>query len=370
MAILANSQIANVASIAGGGTVIHGVAAFNALDTTLELSTSRLSVVRSALFTPLIADSTVTTHVEVDVAADRTATIALPKVRGVITSVTVKSSVDVDASDTNYWSIGLENASNNNAVIVNKATAANTSKASGGSAYVANTAKALTLTSTVADATVAEDAQLTLTIDATGNATKMPVFTVVITVTGQSAGVEVVDQITSATLNGTSTLMFRAPVSGIVTSLNVAVQTSITADDTNYWTVTAVNKGANGAGSAAILATSDANTTKATGGAGLTAFLDRSFTLTSTVADKTVVAGQIIAITLTKTASAGDLVLPVISVGITPVAQGIADGEDIYVSEPYDSQGFIDTGSSRQITVNRRKAVNTNLRFAYWLEGR
>ena len=60
---------------------------------------------------------------------------------------------------------------------------------------------------------------------------------------------------------------------------------TLTANDTNYVTFSITNKSNS---DAALLAATDANTTKATGGSTFTAFTPRALTLTTTVADRRV----------------------------------------------------------------------------------
>jgi hypothetical protein len=67
---------------------------------------------------------------------------------------------------------------------------------------------------------------------------------------------------------------------------------ALAAHDTNYITFSITNLGQAGAGSAAILAATDANTTKSTGGTALAANTKRTLTLSSTAADLAVVEGD------------------------------------------------------------------------------
>ncbi len=98
------------------------------------------------------------------------------------------------------------------------------------------------------------------------------------------------------------------PKNATITGINVLVATTITANDTNYWTFAITNKAGNGSGSTALLASSDSNTTKATGGIGITAFDTTALSLTSTSADLNVSAGDCLVLTATKSASASNLV--------------------------------------------------------------
>jgi hypothetical protein len=91
-----------------------------------------------------------------------------------------------------------------------------------------------------------------------------------------------------------------------VLAVKVGTGTTVTADDTNYWTISVQDKGAAGTGTDEVMdTTSDANTTKATGGQGLTANVFASFAVNSANADIT--AGYALKLTLTKVASATTL---------------------------------------------------------------
>lgn len=92
-----------------------------------------------------------------------------------------------------------------------------------------------------------------------------------------------------------------------LTRASVIVDTTLAANDTDYWTFTLVNKTSSGAGSTAMLAASDANTTKATGGAGFTNYVERQLTLHGTAANLDVAANDGLLFTATKSGSAANL---------------------------------------------------------------
>lgn len=121
-----------------------------------------------------------------------------------------------------------------------------------------------------------------------------------------------------ATVSAT-TAMWRliAPCAGSLSLLGINVGTTITANDTDYWTFDAQYKGAAGTGTTAMLAATDANTTKATGGSGLTSNVTRSFTLHGTSANLVVVKNELIIVTATKAASAANLVTPTLTADFT-----------------------------------------------------
>lgn len=83
-----------------------------------------------------------------------------------------------------------------------------------------------------------------------------------------------------------------AAYAGTLVSLDCSGVDALTANDTNYLTATLVNLGQAGAGSTAMLAASDANTTKATGGTGFAANAKRTFTVHGTGANLIVAAGD------------------------------------------------------------------------------
>lgn len=83
-----------------------------------------------------------------------------------------------------------------------------------------------------------------------------------------------------------------APQAGTINGIFFSSTSALTADDTNYITFSATNLGTTGSGTAAMLAATDANTTKSTGGTGLVANAQRTLTLTATGADLVVAAGD------------------------------------------------------------------------------
>jgi hypothetical protein len=92
-----------------------------------------------------------------------------------------------------------------------------------------------------------------------------------------------------------------AAKTGKVTAIKLVSLSGLAAHDSNYITPTVTNLGAAGDGTAALLAASDANTTKATGGSALTANVIRSWTLSSTAANLNVTEGDLLRIRATAT---------------------------------------------------------------------
>lgn len=111
-----------------------------------------------------------------------------------------------------------------------------------------------------------------------------------------------------------------AAKTGKVTAVKLLSLSGLAAHDSNYITPTVTNLGAAGSGTAALLASSDANTTKATGGSALTANVVRSWTLSSTAADLNVTEGDVLRIRATATGTlAGAVTRPLWEVVIKTV---------------------------------------------------
>lgn len=98
--------------------------------------------------------------------------------------------------------------------------------------------------------------------------------------------------------------VFRAVKAGTLQSLYISTATGITANNTDYWTFEVKNKGSAGSGTTDMILTTAVNTTKATGGSGISAYIPRALTVHTTPANLSFVAGDLIAVTITKGASA------------------------------------------------------------------
>jgi hypothetical protein len=108
-----------------------------------------------------------------------------------------------------------------------------------------------------------------------------------------------------------------AAKTGKVTAIKLLSLSGLATNDSNYITPTVTNLGAAGSGTTALLAASDANTTKATGGSALTANVVRSWTLSSTAADLNVTEGDVLRIRATATGTlAGAVTRPLWEVTI------------------------------------------------------
>jgi hypothetical protein len=115
------------------------------------------------------------------------------------------------------------------------------------------------------------------------------------------------DIVGTQTLSATGNLALFSPKYKIkVKSAYILPGSAISANDSNYWTFTITNKGADGTGTTELLSnTAGINTTKSTGGFSLTAYKLQALTLTA--ANTTVTAGQVLLFTATKTGSASNL---------------------------------------------------------------
>jgi hypothetical protein len=91
---------------------------------------------------------------------------------------------------------------------------------------------------------------------------------------------------------GNSDVYVIADAAGVLTSARFSGTDALAASDTNYITFSLTNLGNTGSGSAAMLAATDANTTKTTGGTALTANALRNLTLNGTAANLVVAAGD------------------------------------------------------------------------------
>lgn len=82
------------------------------------------------------------------------------------------------------------------------------------------------------------------------------------------------------------------PVAGTLSAAWFSGVDALTANDTNYITFSITNLGTAGSGTTVMLAATDANTTKATGGTGLSANARRVLTLNGTAGNLVVAAGD------------------------------------------------------------------------------
>lgn len=91
---------------------------------------------------------------------------------------------------------------------------------------------------------------------------------------------------------GNSDVFVIVDAAGVLTSARFSGTDALAASDTNFITFSLTNLGTTGAGSAAMLAATAANTTQVTGGTALTANALRNLTLNGTAANLVVAAGD------------------------------------------------------------------------------
>lgn len=91
---------------------------------------------------------------------------------------------------------------------------------------------------------------------------------------------------------GNSDVYVIVDAAGVLTSARFSGTDALAASDTNYITFTITNLGLAGSGTATMLAATDANTTKATGGTALAANTLRTLTLNGTASNLVVAAGD------------------------------------------------------------------------------
>lgn len=104
---------------------------------------------------------------------------------------------------------------------------------------------------------------------------------------------------TVPTSAGTTEVLFIAPVTGTLSAAKVVFKDALAQHATNIVTFALVNKGQAGAGSTAMLAATDANTTKTTTGSAIGAYTTRNLTLHGTAANLVVAAGDCLALQIT-----------------------------------------------------------------------
>lgn len=111
-----------------------------------------------------------------------------------------------------------------------------------------------------------------------------------------------------------------APFAATVESILFSATAALAANDTNYITFSVTNLGQAGAGSTAIIAATDANTTKATGGTAIAANTLRTLTLSSTAANLIVAAGDRLLVRAAATGTlANTVTFPTYAIKFSPI---------------------------------------------------
>ena len=117
---------------------------------------------------------------------------------------------------------------------------------------------------------------------------------------------------------GNSDVVVIAPAAGVLSAAWFSGTDTLAANDSNYITFSITNLGTSGSGTAAMLAATDANTTKATGGTALTANARRVLSLNGTAANLVVAAGDRLRIRAAATGTlANTVTFPVYALNFT-----------------------------------------------------
>jgi hypothetical protein len=123
---------------------------------------------------------------------------------------------------------------------------------------------------------------------------------------------------TIAVATGNNDVYVVAPAAGTLSAAWFSGVDALTASDSNYITFSITNLATTGSGTTAMLAATDANTTKATGGTGLSANARRVLTLNGTAANLVVAAGDRLRIRAAVTGTlANTVTFPVYSLQFT-----------------------------------------------------
>lgn len=113
---------------------------------------------------------------------------------------------------------------------------------------------------------------------------------------------------TIPTAAGATDVYITAPVTGRLTAAQITPLVALAASNTNYITFTVTNLGSLGTDTTAMLAVHDLNTTKLTGGAGLSINTKRDLVVHGTAANIEVEKGDAIRITATGTGTLANTV--------------------------------------------------------------
>lgn len=123
----------------------------------------------------------------------------------------------------------------------------------------------------------------------------------------------------TVTTTGEVQIPIIAPVSGTLTGIKFYGKDALATNNTNYVTFSATDTGQSGAGTTVLLAATNANTTKTTGGTAIAANTPRNLTLTTVGADLVVTAGDLILVIITPTGTlANTITFAGVTLNITP----------------------------------------------------
>jgi hypothetical protein len=116
--------------------------------------------------------------------------------------------------------------------------------------------------------------------------------------------------IASIATTGNSDTYIIVPEAGTISSIDCVGEDALAASDTNYITFSVTNLGLAGSGTAVVLAATNANTTRTTGGSAIVALGRRALTLTGTAADLVVAQGNVLRIRAAATGTLANVVAP------------------------------------------------------------
>jgi hypothetical protein len=110
---------------------------------------------------------------------------------------------------------------------------------------------------------------------------------------------------TIATAAGTTEIILHIPHTGVLVGANFVAKDVLATNDTNYVTFGVINKSNS---NAAMLAATDVNTTKLTGGTALAAYTRRALTLNATAANLRVTKNDIVVVQVVATGTLANTV--------------------------------------------------------------
>lgn len=167
-------------------------------------------------------------------------------------------------------------------------------------------------------------------------------------------------------VSATTSFLLVVPATGVISAAKLVEAAAVTADNTNYWSVGLVNKTQT---LTAIDSTTAANTTKATGGSSLVGYAPLSLTLSGTAANLAVTAGDVLEVTITKTASATTLTETLFYIEVTPTAP--ADEVPYCADLNSSTSGTATVGAAGTVTLTRAgQRANSDAVYSYLAIGR
>lgn len=171
-------------------------------------------------------------------------------------------------------------------------------------------------------------------------------------------------QIALGALSATAAFNLFAPRTGNITGVIFASATTVAANDTNYWTFGLVNKTQT---LTPVDNTNNANSTKATGGSGVTAYTGRALTVAA-AGQLGVNANDILELTITKVSAATTMNEGVLQVTFSNINTG---SEDLLIDDSNLVDGFITRDTNNQITIYRKgNQITSGLSFSFRITGR